>query len=74
MKIRNTICTRCNQLRKVIDGEELKAMRLVRGLSLREVARQVGISPAYLCDIEHNRRLSPRGLVNYWKRKELSNA
>jgi len=23
MKIRNTICTRCNQLRKVIDGDGL---------------------------------------------------
>lgn len=26
------------------------------GLSLREFARRLGISPAYLCDIEHDRR------------------
>ena len=70
MKTENTICTRCKQLRAVVGGEILRKMRMEKGWSLREVARRNNISPAYLSDIEHNRRLSPRGLINFWKRVE----
>lgn len=68
MKIKNTICTRCLQFREVVSGKELRQLRIKHGLSLREVSRNVGISASYLCDIEKNRRISPRGLINYWKR------
>lgn len=70
MKTTNTICTRCNQIRIVVNGTLLREMRLKKGWSLREVARRNNISPSYLSDIEQNRRLSPRGLVNFWKRVE----
>jgi len=69
LKTVNTICKFCLQIRKVVDGKELRVLRKKSGLSLREVARRVGISASYLCDIEHNKRLSPRGLVNFWKRE-----
>ena len=72
MKLRNTICARCSQIRKVVDGKELRTIRIKNNLSLREVARWVDISPSYLCDIEHNRRLSPRRLIDFWKRIELN--
>jgi DNA-binding transcriptional regulator YiaG len=67
--LKNTICTRCLQIRKVVDGAKLKELRVKKGYSLREVARRVNISASYLCDIEHNRRLSPRGLINFWIRE-----
>jgi len=34
----------------------LRGARLRAGLAQREVARHLGISPAYLSDIEHGRR------------------
>ena len=54
------------QLRKVVDGKELKKLREQARLSLRELGREIQFSAAYLCDIEHNRRLAPRRLINFW--------
>lgn len=41
----------------MIFGESLRKMRLARGMSLRQLAREAGISPSYLSDIELGRRL-----------------
>lgn len=41
----------------IIRGESpLGAFRAHRGLTLRELARQAGISPSYLSEIERNRK------------------
>lgn len=72
MKLLNTICPFCKQLRKVVDGRELRELRIKNKMSLRQLGRQLSLSAAYLCDIEHNRRLAPRGLINYWKRRITS--
>lgn len=34
----------------------MRAKRKDRGLSLRETARLIGVSPSYLCDLEFGRR------------------
>lgn len=39
-------------------GGIIKAAREAANLTLRELARQVGTSAAFICDIEHNRRLA----------------
>jgi len=38
-------------------GERIKATRLQRGMALRELARQAGIAPAFVTDIEAGRRM-----------------
>ena len=38
-------------------GQHIRKERQGIGVSGREMARRVGISAAYLCDIEYNRRL-----------------
>lgn len=53
-------CPRCGGTGYVTDpkveGAEMRAKRTKRGIGLREAARRVGVSPAYLCDLEHGRR------------------
>ena len=67
LPVLNTICRSCLQYRKVVDGTALKTLRIAFGLSLRETARRVGISAAYLCDIEKKKRLPPMKLTNFWR-------
>lgn len=38
-------------------GEELKHLRLKKNLGVRELAKMIPISPAYLIDIEKNNRI-----------------
>lgn len=66
IKTTNTICPSCKQLKKVADGKHLKELREAKGLSLRELGKRVNLTPAYLCDIEHNRRSAPRVLITFW--------
>ncbi|MCI2105512.1 MAG: helix-turn-helix domain-containing protein [Intestinimonas sp.] len=40
-------------------GEFVKAKRLVKGISLRKLAEELGIVPAYMSDIEKGRRYPP---------------
>lgn len=37
-------------------GEAIRHVREARGMSLRELARRIGVSAPFLSDIEHNRR------------------
>lgn len=55
-KFRDEPCSACGTPRAVIDGAWLRDRRMKAGLTLREMARRVGVSAAYLCDIEKNRR------------------
>ena len=48
-------------------GEQVRRAR--GDLGLREVARRIGITPSYLCDIEHDRR---RPSDATWKRLVLA--
>lgn len=67
MKLINTICRSCKQLKKIVDGKELRKFRQEEKMSLRELGGKIGLTAAYLCDIEFNRRQAPRVLVNFWK-------
>ena len=40
-------------------GEYIKSKRLEKGISLRELASKVGITPTYMSDIEKGRRNAP---------------
>lgn len=40
-------------------GERLRALRAERGLTLREMADELGVSPTYLSALEHGRRGRP---------------
>lgn len=44
---------------KTTFGAEVRKLRLIAGMSLRHLARRVGISPVYLSDIENNRKPAP---------------
>ena len=45
-------------------GRELRARRVARGWSVRGVARRIGVSAAFLSDVELGRRnASPRLLI-----------
>lgn len=49
-------CPTCHRDRRVVDGAWLRQQRKRSGLSLRELARRIGVSPPYLSDVELNRR------------------
>jgi transcriptional regulator with XRE-family HTH domain len=40
-------------------GEKIRALRAERGVSQKEMAAAVGVSPAYLSALEHGRRGAP---------------
>lgn len=44
-------------------GKMMKEIRERRSISLRRASSEIGISPAYLSDIEHDRRYPPVGEV-----------
>ena len=59
-------CHACGKSRAVINGRWLRLEREMAGLTLREMARGLEFSAAYLCDVEHNRRhCSPKILAAY---------
>jgi transcriptional regulator with XRE-family HTH domain len=49
-------CPHCGTPRAVANGLWLREQRKRAGYSLRDFAKRVGVSAAYICDIEHNRR------------------
>jgi transcriptional regulator with XRE-family HTH domain len=44
-------------------GADLRAARISAGISLRALARRIGISPSYLSDLERGFRTSQRMLA-----------
>lgn len=44
-------------------GAEIRRLRTEAGITLREFAKKLGISAAYLSDIEHDRRRPPDPLL-----------
>ena len=55
-KFHNEPCHQCGAPRSVVNGAWLRERRKRAGLTLREFATRVGVSAAYICDIEKNRR------------------
>lgn len=55
-KFRDEPCSQCGTPRTVVNGLWLRERRKKAGYSLRDFAKRVGVSAAYICDIEHNRR------------------
>lgn len=53
-------CGACGGTGRVADpravGAELRQLRVAAGLTLRAVARELGLSAPYICDLEHGRR------------------
>lgn len=59
-------CSMCGTPKTVVNGEWLRFVRKRAGLSLRDFAKRAGVSAAYICDIEHNRRnCLPEMRANY---------
>lgn len=56
MKYSERPCSQCGAPRAFIDGAWLRKERTRAGLSLREVAKRLGYTTSYVCDIELNRR------------------
>lgn len=61
------LCPRCNGSGLVAQGSSLRRLREDAGLTLREVARRMGYSAAYVCDIEHGRRGVTGKLASQYK-------
>jgi transcriptional regulator with XRE-family HTH domain len=41
-------------------GEVVRDARLAKGMTLRQLAKILGVSAAFLCDVEHDRRKPAR--------------
>ena len=46
-------------------GDTIRKLRLRAGLTLREMARRVGVSASHQSDIEHGRRMPSDGVFRY---------
>lgn len=55
-KFRSEPCPHCGTPRSVVEGAWLRERRLRAGLTLRQMAERQGVSAAYVCDVEKNRR------------------
>lgn len=55
-KFHDRPCSHCGMPHTVLNGAWLRERRKRAGYSLRAFAERVGVSAAYICDIEHNRR------------------
>ena len=54
--IRHEPCSLCGGPRAFMDGSALRVQRRRRGVSLRKLAAEMGLTASYLCDLELNRR------------------
>ncbi len=55
-KFTDTLCHLCGSPRAVVNPAWLRAKRERAGVSLREMAKRLKISPPYLSDVELGRR------------------
>lgn len=49
-------CPRCGTAQKVVNGAWLRHRRQTAGLSLRDMAKRLGLSAPYISDVELKRR------------------
>ncbi len=55
-------CDKCGGKGKVLSADESRALRLAKGVTLQILANAMGVSKAYLCDLETGHRLWNGGL------------
>ena len=55
-KFRDEPCHACGATRAVVNGAWLRERRKAAGLTIREMARRLNFTPAYICDVEKSRR------------------
>ena len=55
-KFTNEACSRCGAARRVVNGAWLRQQRQAARITLRDMAKRLGFSAPYICDIELNRR------------------
>lgn len=70
MKIKTMPCQNCNGTGRIVDprsfGASLRASRERVGLTLREMARRLSLSPPFVSDVEQGRRsFSEQNLEKY---------
>lgn len=59
-------CPTCGTPKSIINGAWLRNERKTAGLTLREMARRLGLSAPFICDVELNRRnCSPKVRAAY---------
>lgn len=68
MRLTNRSCSQCGAPRAFIDGAWLRQKRIKAGLSGREVARRLGYTASYICDVELNRRNASKNLAERFMR------
>lgn len=59
-------CPHCDEIMEnpIHRGKVMRDKRVAKLLSIREVARHMEISAAYLSDLEHGRRVWSEGLID----------
>ncbi len=65
--IRET-CGTCGQSRRVVSGRWLRERREAYTVSLRDMARRLKLSAAYLSDVELNRRRATDKIIASYRR------
>ena len=67
-----TVCPACRGTGKVLDakalGEALRKRREEAGLSLRDLARRLSISPTHASDVERGHRAPSAPVLEAWLR------
>lgn len=67
------ICSKCNgtgeELNHAQIGAGVRTQRLAAGVSLRKLARVIGLSHSYLCQLEQGKRQWRSGLIKSYERK-----
>jgi transcriptional regulator with XRE-family HTH domain len=68
VKTRTIPCPTCGADRTFASGRALRRIRMSAGLTLRDLAESIDLSPQYLCDVESNRRPAPEKIVRAYAR------
>ena len=71
--MKTIVCHFCKHEREVYSGSELISFRKRAGLTLREAAKLLDCSVAYINDCENNRRDCSSAMTAFWKNYEMRN-
>lgn len=71
--MKKIVCPKCGGTGKIPDpvsqGEYLRNIRNSAGCSMRELAKMIGFSVAYLCDLENGRRRVTDKIIAEYERR-----
>lgn len=67
-KFTSVKCGSCGASREVVKGSWLRKQRLSAGISLREMARRLELSPMYISDVEREKRHCTRKIAQAYDR------